>query len=62
MGNACQLPCHCLHLFVPAKRNTVDGHGENNLHIQWMVCEIDGIDIQDAEIYGPIITTNIVMK
>ena len=62
MGSACQFPWHCLHLFVPTKRNTVDGHGENNLHIQWITCGIDGIDIQDGGIHSPIITTNIVVK
>lgn len=62
MGNACQLPWHCLHLFVPAKRDTVDGYSENNLHVQRIACGIDGIDLQDAEVHGPAITTNIVMK
>jgi len=62
MGNACQLPWHCLHLFVPAKRNTVDGHSENNLHVRRIACGIDGIDVQDAEVYGPTITNDIVMK
>ena len=33
-GQCGLIPCHCLHLFVLNKRDTVDGHGKSDLYIQ----------------------------
>jgi len=62
MGNACRLPRHCLHLFVPAERTTVGGHGESDLDTQWMVCGMDGMHLEDARVHGPTIIINVVLK
>ena len=62
MGNTRQLPRHCLHLFVPAKRNTIDGHGKNDLHTRCMACGEDRIDFHGTKKHGPTVTTNIVTK
>jgi len=40
-------------MFVPTERNTVDGHSENNLHIQRITRGIGGIDVQEAEARAP---------
>ena len=52
----------CLHLFVPAKRDAVDGHSKINLNTGYPVCRTDGIDIQDTERCNPTIITDIAGK
>ena len=62
MGNACQFPRHCLHMFVPAKITTVGGHGESDPHTQRMVCGMNRIHIQYTRVHDPAVTINIGVK
>jgi len=45
MGSRRDFPWCCLHLFVPAKIRTRDGHGNNNLHTRRIARGIDGINV-----------------
>ena len=62
MGNARELPCNCLYLFVPAKRNTLDGHGDSVLHGPRMGCGIDGVATQRNKLHSPTMKINIEAK
>jgi len=53
VGNLRKFPWQCLHMFVPAKRNGLDGHGKCDLQTQWIGCGLGGIGVQDTKTYGP---------